>query len=156
MDEILHDLSVDPDGTVRVVWAQPDGLAPATNDVYTISFQLPGGSYRICPLFDQSRSYRLKSTVPIKLQLCDAQGQNRSSPALVLTATELVKQDSTASSAVVEDTGNANPDSNFRYDEALQGYVFNLGSKNLSPGTWELRFAVTGDPKTYSVTFDLR
>lgn len=33
------------------------------------------------------------------------------------------------------DTGNANPDDNFRYSEDLTGYIFNLKTTGLVPGT---------------------
>ena len=62
----------------------------------------------------------------------------------------------TGSAALAEDPGNANPDSNFRYDESSGQYIFNLSTKNLSVGTWQLDVIVTGDPTTYNVTFDLR
>ena len=121
--------------------------------------EIDTASYEVCPLFDQSRAYRLKSTVPIRFQLCDAQGQNLSSASIIVTATDLVKKDGTASSTLVEDAGNANPDDSFRYDPTLGdtgGYTYNLSTKGLSTGTWELCFTVTGDPTTYSVAFDLR
>lgn len=160
VNESLNDIAFGADGTVRVVWAQADGLSSGNNDVYVMSFELAGTAlYEICPLFDQSRAYRLKSTVPIRIQLCDAQAQNLSSESVVVTATELVKMDGTAASTVVDDAGNANPDDAFRYDPTLGGtggYIYNLSTKGLSAGTWELRFTVTGDTTTYSVRFDLR
>lgn len=155
--EVLSDISSGPDGTVRVVWAQPDGLALGDNDVYGLSLPVTGPpAFGICPLYDQTRSHRVKSTVPIRLQVCTADGENVSSPELVVSAGSLTKLDDTASSAVVEDAGNANPDDNFRYDENLHGYVYNLATRNLSPGTWELRLTVIGDPTTHHVTLDLR
>jgi hypothetical protein len=52
----------------------------------------------------------------------------------------------------VTDAGNANPDSDFRYDATLAGYIYNLQTT----GTWKLTFTVTGDPTAYSVQFDVR
>lgn len=159
VDEALNDISAGADGTVWVVWAQADGLSAGNNDVYAMSFELidtDTNAYEICPLFDQSKSHRVNSTVQIRLQLCDAQGQNFSSPSLVLTAIDLVQIDSTSSPAVVDAPGNSNPDHTFRYDEDIEGYAFNLETKNLSAGTWELRFTVSGDSTTYGVRFDLR
>jgi hypothetical protein len=112
-------------------------------------------AYGLCMLFDQTRSYKIGSTVPIKLQLCDTGGSNMSAADIVLKATGLTKIDNTASS-VVEDAGSANPDSNFRYDAALGGYIFNLSTKGLSTGTWSMSFTVTNDPTTHNVEFDLR
>jgi len=36
--------------------------------------------------------------------------------------------------AVLDDTGNANPDFDFRYDATINGYVFNLGTKGYASG----------------------
>jgi hypothetical protein len=112
-------------------------------------------AYQICVLYDQTKSHRRGSTVPIKLQLCDAAGANTSSAAVVITATGLTKQDNSASSEV-DDTGNANPDSNFRFDPTLGGYIYNLSTNGLSTGTWVLTFSVTGDPISHTVQFDIR
>jgi len=158
VDETLNDLVAGSDGAARLVWAQADGLATGHNDVYTASFQVQRDheGHEVCPHFDQERAYKLNSTIPIRLQLCDASGQNLSSADLVVTATGLVKIDGTAATGVVEDAGNANPDNGFRYAPDLGSYVYNLRTKDLSAGTWELRFTVSGDPATYSVRFDLR
>ncbi len=112
-------------------------------------------TYRICVLFDQSKAYRAGSTVPVKLQLCDSTGRNLSAAGLVVSAGSLTKVDSTASSAV-EDAGSANPDSNFRYDAALAGYIYNLSTAGLTTGTWQLSFTVAGDPVPHTVQFDVR
>ena len=119
-----------------------------------------GQQYAICPLYDQTKSHKAGSTVPIKLQLCDAAGTNLSSAAIVVNAiTPLTKLDSTPSP--VEDAGSANsPDHDFRYDATLGGtggYIFNLSTAGLTAGTWTLRFTVNGDAhSSYAVTFDVR
>jgi len=112
-------------------------------------------AYGVCVLFDQTKAHKLGSTVPLKLQLCDAVGSNMSMADIVLNATRLTKKDNSASSTV-EDSGNANPDSNFRFDPALSGYVFNLSTKGLSTGTWSISFTVKNDPIMHSVEFDVR
>jgi hypothetical protein len=153
--ERLNDISVGSDGIARVVWAAPGGTDGAL-DIYAVSFQVRGGSlFSVQALFDQSRSYKLGSVVPIRFQLLDAQGTNISSDSIVPTATGLV-QKGTAAGLDVQDAGNSNPDSAFRYDSTLQGYVFNLSTKNLSLGTWELDFTVPGDASTYPISFSLR
>ena len=52
--------------------------------------------------------------------------------------------------------GSANPDSNFRYDATLNGYIYNLSTSGLSSGTWQLNFKVAGDPIPHAETFDVR
>jgi hypothetical protein len=158
VDETLNDLSVAADGTARVVWAQPDGLEPGHNDIHHAAFSLAQGPlYSVCPLYETSRSFRLGGTAPIKLQLCDAAGGNLSSATTTLTVTGLVKRDSSAATAVADDTGNANPDRAFRYDAGLAGYIYNLSTKGLSRGTWELQFTTSTNPgHVYNVRFDVR
>ena len=61
----------------------------------------------------------------------------------------------------LDDTGNANPDSDFRYDAALQGYVFNLSLKCLagvcfSTGTYTLHFKAGSGETLYSAGFAVK
>ena len=44
----------------------------------------------------------------------------------------------------------------FRYDADLGGYIFNLDTTGLGPGTYTLWFTVAGDPVRHSVTFVIR
>lgn len=124
------------------------GHAASQSESYTVA-------YNICALYNQARAHRSGSTVPIKLQLCDAAGANHSAAAIMVNVAGLTKQDNTASGSV-EDSGNANPDDNFRYDEELEGYIFNLSTDGLTTGTWVLSFTVTGDPIPHTVQFDVR
>ena len=54
------------------------------------------------------------------------------------------------------DSGNANPDSNFRYDTTLGGYIFNLSTSGLGTGTYTLSFTAGSDPTTHAVQFQVR
>jgi hypothetical protein len=112
-------------------------------------------TYNICALYDQAKAHKAGSVAPIKLQLCDSQNKNVSAANVVVNATGLTKKDSTASTTVI-DAGNANPDNNFRYDTTIGGYVYNLSTKGLTTGTWELSFMVAGDPVPHSVRFDVK
>jgi hypothetical protein len=117
-------------------------------------------AYEVSPLFTQSgsgKAYKLGSTVPIKLQILDANGSNVSSSALVVRALGLTQTAGGSDDATILSPGNSNPDSDFRYDATLQGYVFNLSTKNLRAGTWKLMFSVNGqaDP-SYAVLFDIK
>jgi hypothetical protein len=100
--------------------------------------------YGICYLYDQTKAVQHNATVPIKLQLCDAAGHNLSSSAITVTATTVAMV--SGGSGLVEDSGNANPDDNFRYDPTLPGYIFNLSTKPLGSGTWRLSFRSSNDP----------
>ena len=55
--------------------------------------------------------------------------------------------------APLEDSGNANPDGDFRYDAVLRGYIFNLSTKGYAAGTYSLSFTVSGDEIVHRLTF---
>jgi hypothetical protein len=124
----------------------------ATNS-YSVAFKL-------CVLYDQTKSHKSGSTVPLKLQLCDFNGVNYSSAAITVRAISVTKLDSSAS-GILDDSGAANsPDMNFRYDATLGGsggYIFNLSTKGLTTGTWKVTFTINGaSDSTYFVKFDVK
>jgi hypothetical protein len=110
--------------------------------------------YGVCPLFDQTRSVKSGATFPIKLQLCDANGNDLSTSAIVVHAASV-----TAVSGVPgtpDAPGNANPDNDFRFDATLGptgGYIFNLSTGGLASGTYSLQFIAGSDPVTHSLNF---
>ena len=111
-----------------------------------------------CPLFDQSKAAKSGSVIPIKLQLCDADGANVSSSAIGLRA-QGVSLVSSLGPGTLADAGNANPDNDFHYDAALGGtggYIFNLSTQGLGRGTYRLRFTVGDDPAVYAVEFQVK
>jgi hypothetical protein len=66
---------------------------------------------------------------------------------------------SSSISGEVLDSGNANPDNNFRFDPTLGstgGYIFNLSTKGLTTGTYDLNFTVTGDSSVYAAPFQVK
>lgn len=122
-----------------------------------VSYQV--GLYNVdgCLLYDPSRSVKKGATYPIKLQLCGAAGQNLSAPSLVLNALRVVKLDSSPDGPPLSDSGNANPDNNFRFDSSLgPGYIYNLSTRPLSAGTFYVEFVVTGDLTRYRAYFNVK
>jgi len=113
--------------------------------------------YDVCVLYDQTASHKKGSTIPIKLNLCNAAGVNISSAAIVLTATNIVPLGPIASPFLAEDSGNANSDSDFRYAGGF--YIFNLSTKSsgFATGSWQMNFLVNGasDP-SYALKFDIK
>src|SRR5262249_15199438 len=108
--------------------------------------------YAACLLYDATHSAKSGSTIPIKFQLCDALGRDVSSAGITVTALQVVML-STNASTTVDDAGNANPDSNFRFDPTLAptgGSIFNLKTTGLSTGTYVLTFTVSGDPTPHN------
>ncbi len=75
-------------------------------------------AFFVCLLYDPGKAVKSGATIPIKLQICDGSGANLSSAEVVVQATSLTKVSSSISGPV-EDSGNANPDFNFRFDATL-------------------------------------
>jgi microsomal dipeptidase-like Zn-dependent dipeptidase len=145
-----------------------DGAPINTTNVGTYNFNVTGVdnvantdslnhpylvSFKICALYDQSAAHRANSTVPIRLQLCDANDVNASSESIIVTATAVTKI-STAATGTPSDAGSSNPDSEFRF--AGGAYIFNLQTTGLTTGVYELTFTATGDPNTHTVQFQIR
>jgi hypothetical protein len=112
--------------------------------------------YTVTSLYDPNKAVKSGAVIPLKLQLRDAGGTNVSSSSLVVNATGLVQKDKVPD-GVLTDAGNANADNNFRYDATLQGYIYNLKTTGLDPGTWCLTFTVNGqsDP-SYQLIFNVK
>ena len=122
--------------------------ASPTTVNYTVNFGL-------VILFDQTRAHKSGSTVPIKIRLVDANGTNVSSAATVVRAVSVIQTGSQAST-ILEDAGNSNPDFDFRYDQSLGGYIFNLKTTGYGTGTYRLNFIAGNSPTIYSVQFQVR
>lgn len=119
------------------------------NNTATSTVQVKVG-YGVVALYDQTKVHKSNSTIPIKLQLVDAAGNNLSSPSLVVHVTGITP----APPGTDFDAGNANPDNNFRLDG--NQYIFNLKTKGFAPGEYTLHFTVTGDPVTHTLKFVVR
>lgn len=116
-----------------------------------------GVQYGICAQYDQTRSVQGGATFPIKIEVCDANGNNLSSPAIILHATAIIAASGVA--GPVQDSGNANPDNDFRNVGGAgqgAGYIFNLSTNGLATGTYALQFTVTGDPVQHTVFFGVQ
>ncbi|HKO62205.1 MAG TPA: SBBP repeat-containing protein [Pyrinomonadaceae bacterium] len=148
------------------------GHLPPTTPAYGIFYQYEGNTiftsaagagtltitYQICVLYDQSKAVKRGSTIPIKLYPCDANSANASTDSLIVAALRVLIASNNAP-GTLDDSGNANPDNNFRYDSSLGisgGYIFNLSTRHFETGTYNLYFRVTGDPIEHSVEFQVK
>ena len=117
-----------------------------------------GPLHNVCLLYDPTKAAKAGSTIPIKLELCDSGGNDLSSSFIALHAVS-VTQTSTSISGPVLDSGNANPDNDFRFDSTLGttgGYIFNLSTVGLTTGAYNLNFTVTGDSFVYAAPFQVK
>jgi hypothetical protein len=154
--------------------AAPPGAAHEWNPgLYTVTFTVVDSdgntatatrtfvvAYRICLLYDPSKPFKLStSTVPIKLFICDSGGKNLSSSSITLTAVYLQKG-TQPPGPVPPNSGTGN--NNFRFDSKLApggGYIYNLSTKKLTTGAYQLGFTAAGVPQgitTYVAPFTVR
>jgi DNA-binding beta-propeller fold protein YncE len=114
---------------------------------------------KIAPLFDRATAYKSGSTIPVKLKVLSASSNaNLSSSSTVLTARSL-KLLGGNTSLNVADSGNSNPDDNFRYLNGPDGgsYIFNLSTRGLQAGSYALSFYVGNDRSFfYTVKFEVK
>jgi predicted extracellular nuclease len=110
-------------------------------------------SFNICLLYDPTKAVKSGATYPIRIQLCDINGNNVSSPSIVVQAVE-VGQISTTADGEVLDSGNANADDNFRFDSGL--YIYNLKTTGLTSGIYNLYFTAGDDPVLHAVQFQVK
>jgi hypothetical protein len=143
----LVDITTGYDYSRMTIYATTTSFSP---------FYLARTGTHVVPLFDATKAYKAGSTIPIKLQVLNAGNANISSASLNVKARKVIRlQDSTATSVI--DSGNANPDSDFRFDAATGGYIFNLSTKNMSSGRYSLSLYVGADKQyVYSVSFELK
>jgi len=151
-------------GTLVNVTATSPARSYSTLTIYAATtslspFYLVRRDPHAVPLFDQTKAHRIGSTVPIKIGLFNSSNANVSSSGTVLTARDLKRVGGTTSAPVI-DSGNANPDNNFRYDPGLGiggGYILNLGTRGFTPGTYLLSFyAETNHAFFYTVRFEVK
>jgi len=126
-------------------------IAPTQSVSYSVT-------YGVCLLYDPTRAVQSGTTIPLKIQLCDANNADVSSSTVVVHAVSLV-QTSTNASEVLQASGNANPDNDFRFDATLGptgGYIFNLSTKGLTTGYYQLTFRTSVDPLPHVLSFQVR
>jgi hypothetical protein len=150
--------SIVPEGAAdQVIFG--DNTCQSRNGIAEISsLRFTQQAYNVCLLCDSTKAAKGGSTIPIKLQLCDGSGNDLSSSSIALHAISIT-QISSSTSGPVEDSGNANPDYDFRFDSTLGstgGYIFNLKTTGLATGTYNLNFTVTGDSFVYAAPFQVK
>jgi lysophospholipase L1-like esterase len=141
-------LASDPSGSVGINTATvgakttertaTDNVGHATTKscTTTVGYAFSGILQPVNP--DGSSIFKLGSTVPVKFSLTDAGGVIQSAAVANLT---IAKVDNSIDGSYIETTSTsaATTGTLFRYDATSQQYIFNLGTKELSKGTWSLK-----------------
>lgn len=92
---------------------------------------------------DGSSIFKLNRTVPVKFQLVAPDGSYVSDAVARLYLAKVSNQ-VVGSYQEPESTSAADSGNTFRYDAQADQYIFNLGTKGLSIGTWALQVTVNG------------
>lgn len=99
---------------------------------------------------DGSSVFKQGSTVPVKFQLKDANGSFVTGATVKLYVAKVdngtVGEELEAVSTSAATTGNL-----FRYESTDNQYIFNLSTKGLSTGTWQLRILLDDGTSKYAV-----
>ena len=110
-------------------------------------------TFNICLEYDPTKAVKSGATYPIKIQLCDVNGNNVSSADIVLQAMGVSLVSTTVMGDVIS-SGEANADNNFRFDNGT--YIFNLKTTGLSTGVYNLYFKAGSDPVLHTVQFQVK
>ena len=108
--------------------------------------------YGVCLAYDPTRSVNSGATFPIKIYLCDVNGNDISSSGIIVHMTSVYMV--SGFSGAPGDAGNSNPDSDFRLDPGVGpsgGYMFNLKTTGLGGGTYGFTFTASNDPTTHRI-----
>jgi lysophospholipase L1-like esterase len=106
---------------------------------------------------DGSSVFKAGSTVPVKFQVTDYDEVPVGSATAHLATVRAYEGDAISPDQVQEATTNvgATAGNLFRYDATAQQYVYNLSTKKMEPGTYQL-FIGLDDGKRYTAIFNLR
>jgi hypothetical protein len=151
-------------GVATANYILPGGTTP---QALTITGEFSGGAatapssdtatlnvtFNICVLYDQTKAVKSGATYPIKLQLCDVNGNNVSSSDITVHAVGVGQVSSTSFGEVIA-SGNANPDNDFRFDSGY--YIYNLKTTELDTGVYNLYFTAGTDPVLHTVQFQVK
>ena len=157
-------LATDPSGTVTINTATvgpktvtrtaTDNVGHGTTKSCTtvVRYGFSGILQPVNP--DGSSIFKLGSTVPVKFSLTDA-GNVPVATAVANLSIAKVTNEVDGSYIEATSTAAATTGTLFRYDSSGQQYIFNLGTKELSKGTWSLKVTLD-DGNSYTQRLSLK
>lgn len=100
---------------------------------------------------DNSSIFKLGSTVTVKFQLMDANSSYVTNSVAKIYVTK-IGDGIIGTEMEAKSTSNATTGNLFRYDSTSNQYIFNLGTKTLTTGTWQIRIELDdGTSKTVDI-----
>jgi hypothetical protein len=142
------DRTVSRDFATGMVCGETSSLSP-----FAVAQRI-GPRYAVTAVDDLSRLRQVGSTIPVKVRVLEG-SMNVSSATLSLMAVEVINLQTRVTSTPA-DAGASNRSGIFRFDESSRSYIFNLSTRALAPGPYELRVRVGSEPATLAVRFEVR
>ncbi len=134
--DVLDTLSVGQKGFTVDALDKAGNTATLTN-IYNVHYAYSGVLQPINS--DGSSIFKLGSTVTVKFQLKDANGNIIKAANNPTIAIDYMGSNLTGSVWEAYATSAANIGNQFRYDDISQQYIYNLGTKGLLAGTWKIK-----------------
>jgi hypothetical protein len=133
----LVDSSLWMSGSIHKIHARGKDAAGNWGHAHSVTVEGTPAAYKFMGFLppianDGSSSFNLGSTVPVKFQLTDANGN----PAYHGRAWLMLSQ--SGSLVYPTPSGKSNTGNEFRFDETEGIYIYNLSTKGLAKGIWEL------------------
>jgi hypothetical protein len=144
-------------GTYTFTLTVTDSVTPtpqSATDTCTVTVRYGFGGILPPINADGSSIFKLGSTVPVKFQLRDANGAFVTT-AVVRLYTAKISNGIAGTEIEAVSTAAATSGNLFRYDAGANQYIFNLGTKSLSAGTWQIRIAAD-DGASYACMISLK
>ena len=135
------------------VTAEDYAMNTDTNAVNYVVYGFSGILPPIKP--DGTRVFKKGSTIPVKFQLWDADGNPITDAEASISLDEVISGIPVGEPEEGGSTSAATEGNLFRYDDTDNQYIFNLATKNLSTGTWEITITVN-DTGSFSVNIGLK
>jgi hypothetical protein len=145
-----------PPGITTVTWTAMDasGNTAHATTVVTANYNVIGLGFLQPIDMDGSSIFKLGSTVPTKFQLTDYYG-NYVSTAVANLKTAKISNSVLGDEVEAVSTSAATTGSLFRYDATANQYIFNLGTKTLSKGAYQIT-AYLDSGQTIQVVISLK
>jgi HYR domain-containing protein len=156
-----------PIGVTTVKCTATDKHGNAVSQSFTITVRYPTFSGFLPPIHpDGSSVFKLGTVIPVKFQLKWSNGgyvsdaviqiyNAKISSSITGTSTKDTVSLPTSSSSSSSSSGAASTSNYFTYDSSKQEYTYNLQTKNLSVGTWQIKILLD-DGSSPSMIYSLR
>jgi len=142
----IIDTSIPGQNVFTVIAKDNAGNLGMKTKEYSVAYNYSG---LLAPIkSDGSKAFKLGSVIPVKFYLTDANGGYISNASARLYIAKM-SDNVTANETEAISNSEATEGNLFRYDAQENQYIFNLGTKDMSIGTWQLRIELSdGTSKT--------